>query len=79
MAPLLDVILAHVPPPQVSLQEPFAMCVAMIERDPFVGRVATGGCRAQAYSFIVEVKCRLVVCCCCWLLLSCIALQAAAV
>ncbi|WIA29502.1 hypothetical protein OEZ86_012003 [Tetradesmus obliquus] len=42
MAPLLDVILAHVPPPQVSLQEPFAMCVAMIERDPFVGRVATG-------------------------------------
>lgn len=44
MAPLLDVILNHVPPPPVSVQDPFAMCVAMIERDAFVGRVATGGC-----------------------------------
>jgi hypothetical protein len=50
MAPLLDVILAHVPPPQVSLEQPFAMCVAMIERDPFVGRVATGGCRALSFA-----------------------------
>lgn len=42
MTPLLDVILQHVPPPKVAVEEPFAMCVAMIERDPFVGRVATG-------------------------------------
>eukprot|EP00775_Hariotina_reticulata_P011018 gene11018-11172_t len=42
MAPLLDVLLKHVPPPQVSIGEPFSMCVAMIERDPFVGRIATG-------------------------------------
>ncbi len=42
MAPLLDVLLQHVPPPRVAVDDPFAMCVAMIERDAFVGRVATG-------------------------------------
>jgi GTP-binding protein len=42
MQPLLDVLLQHVPPPNVSPDEAFAMCVAMIERDPFVGRIATG-------------------------------------
>jgi hypothetical protein len=42
MQPLLDVLLGHVPPPEVSTDTPFSMCVAMIERDPFVGRIATG-------------------------------------
>lgn len=42
MSPLLDVILSYVSAPKVAVQDPFAMCVAMIERDPFVGRVATG-------------------------------------
>lgn len=42
MQPLLDVLLQHVPPPHASPEEAFAMCVAMIERDPFVGRIATG-------------------------------------
>lgn len=42
MQPLLDVLVQHVPPPSVSVEQPFAMCVAMIERDPFVGRIATG-------------------------------------
>jgi GTP-binding protein len=42
MQPLLDVLLRHVPPPAVSVDAPFSMCVAMIERDPFVGRIATG-------------------------------------
>lgn len=42
MQPLLDVLLQHVPPPRASPEEAFAMCVAMIERDPFVGRIATG-------------------------------------
>lgn len=43
MQPLLDVLLQHVPPPAAPMDQPFSMCVAMIERDPFVGRVATGG------------------------------------
>jgi GTP-binding protein len=42
MQPLLDVLLGQVPPPDVSLESPFSLCVAMIERDPFVGRIATG-------------------------------------
>jgi predicted membrane GTPase involved in stress response len=61
MAPLLDVILAHVPPPQVSLEQPFAMCVAMIERDAFVGRVATGAFEILALPH--RLTCTRVSCC----------------
>ncbi|KAG2485042.1 hypothetical protein HYH03_016141, partial [Edaphochlamys debaryana] len=44
MAPLLETIAAHVPPPATAtaLDRPFAMGVAMIERDPYVGRIVTG-------------------------------------
>ncbi|EFJ43351.1 elongation factor-like protein [Volvox carteri f. nagariensis] len=47
MAPLLDAIVAHVPSPagRGDLEGPFALRVAMIERDPYVGRIATGACR----------------------------------
>lgn len=47
MQPLLDVLLQHVPAPRACPDEAFAMCVAMIERDPFVGRIATGGCGSK--------------------------------
>ena len=42
MAPLLDAILAHVPPPVGDLAAPFAMVVTMMERDPYLGRIVTG-------------------------------------
>jgi GTP-binding protein len=42
MSPLLDTLVQHIPAPKPHLEEPFAFCVAMIERDPFVGRIATG-------------------------------------
>ena len=42
MAPLLDAILEHVPPPPGDPQGQFAMLVTMTERDSFLGRVATG-------------------------------------
>jgi GTP-binding protein len=42
MRPLLDTILSHVPPPTADAAAPFALCVAMIERDPYIGRIATG-------------------------------------
>eukprot|EP00873_Tetraselmis_striata_P012677 jgi/Tetstr1/432941/TSEL_022279.t1 len=42
LAPLLDVILGHVPAPAVTRDAPFSMLVAMLARDPFVGRLATG-------------------------------------
>lgn len=47
MQPLLDVLLQHVPAPRACPDEAFAMCVAMIERDPFVGMIATGGCGSK--------------------------------
>lgn len=42
MEPLLDAIVDLVPAPPGSPDEPFAMLVAMIERDPFLGRIVTG-------------------------------------
>jgi GTP-binding protein len=49
MAPLLDAILDEVPPPCGDTAAaadprdgPFSFAIAMIERDPYVGRVATG-------------------------------------
>ncbi|WP_420392159.1 translational GTPase TypA [Acuticoccus sp.] len=41
MAPLLDLIVAHVPAPTVHAGE-FAMLATTIEADPFLGRILTG-------------------------------------
>lgn len=42
MIPLLDKIIELVPPPNVSLDEPFSFVITMLSRDPFLGRIATG-------------------------------------
>ena len=42
MAPLFDLILAHVPPPTRDLDGPFRMLVTTLESDPYLGRVLTG-------------------------------------
>lgn len=42
MAPLLDAIVEHVPPPAGDPAAPFAMLVAMVEHDSFLGSIATG-------------------------------------
>jgi GTP-binding protein len=43
LAPLFDLILSHVPEPQVgSPDAPFAMIATMLDRDNFLGRVITG-------------------------------------
>jgi GTP-binding protein len=42
LAPLFDLILAHVPPPKVNPDAPFAMLVSLLEGDQFLGRVLTG-------------------------------------
>lgn len=45
MAPLLDMILKHVPPPSAPLDAPFALGVAMTERDNYlVGTVLAWAC-----------------------------------
>lgn len=42
MAPLLDRVLAHCPPPVANDSAPFAMVVTMMGHDAYVGRLLTG-------------------------------------
>jgi GTP-binding protein len=42
LAPLFDLILAHVPPPARDLDAPFTMLATTLEYDPYLGRVLTG-------------------------------------
>jgi GTP-binding protein len=42
LTPLFDLILAHVPPPTVNPDAPFAMLATTLEYDSYVGRVLTG-------------------------------------
>jgi GTP-binding protein len=42
MTPLLDTIVACVPPPRGARDAPFSMLVTMVEHDSYVGRLATG-------------------------------------
>ena len=42
LAPLFDLILERVPPPEGDPDEPFAMLVTTLESDPYLGRVLTG-------------------------------------
>ena len=40
--PLLDLILKHVPEPDVTKEGPFTMLATMLDADPYLGRVLTG-------------------------------------
>jgi GTP-binding protein len=42
MAPLFDLVLAHVPPPRVEPDGPFRMLVSILEANPYLGRLLTG-------------------------------------
>ena len=42
LSPLFSLILSHVPPPVQPTEEPFAMLAAILEYDPFLGRILTG-------------------------------------
>ncbi|HEX3954613.1 MAG TPA: translational GTPase TypA [Stellaceae bacterium] len=42
LAPLFDLIVAHVPPPTADADAPFAMLATTLDYDPFLGRVLTG-------------------------------------
>ena len=42
LAPLLDAVVEHVPPPNGDPAGEFKMLVTMLEADAFVGRIATG-------------------------------------
>jgi GTP-binding protein len=40
--PLFDLILSHVPAPDLDITAPFGMVASILESDPFLGRVLTG-------------------------------------
>ena len=42
LAPLFELILAHVPPPRAEPDAPFAMLATTLDYDPYLGRVLTG-------------------------------------
>jgi GTP-binding protein len=42
LAPLFDLIVAHVPPPQAEIDAPFTMLATTLDYDPYLGRVLTG-------------------------------------
>jgi len=42
MAPLFELIIAHIPPPKVEREGPFAMLASTLEYDSYLGRVLTG-------------------------------------
>jgi GTP-binding protein len=42
LAPLFELILSHVPPPQADPDAPFAMLATTLDYDPYLGRVLTG-------------------------------------
>ncbi len=42
LSPLLDVVLDHVPQPDVEFDKPFALLATLLDSDPFLGRCLTG-------------------------------------
>ena len=42
LAPLMSLIISHVPPPQVDRDAPFAMLATLLDSDQFMGRCLTG-------------------------------------
>jgi GTP-binding protein len=46
LRPLLEKIVSYIPAPAGDSEAPFSMCVTMIGRDNYVGRLATGRIRS---------------------------------
>ena len=42
LSPLMDLVLAHVPPPKVDPNAQFTMLATLLDRDPYLGRCLTG-------------------------------------
>ena len=42
MDPLIETVLAHVPPPATDRDGPFRMLISLLESDPFLGRLVSG-------------------------------------
>ncbi|MBV8934530.1 MAG: GTP-binding protein, partial [Alphaproteobacteria bacterium] len=56
LAPLFELILAHVPPPVADPDAPFAMLATTLEYDPYLGRVLTGRIHSGVARLNMPVK-----------------------
>ncbi|HTZ35426.1 MAG TPA: GTP-binding protein, partial [Stellaceae bacterium] len=56
LAPLFDLIVAHVPPPAGDAAAPFAMLATTLDYDPYLGRVLTGLIHAGVARVNMPVK-----------------------
>jgi GTP-binding protein len=56
LAPLFELILAHVPPPHADAEAPFAMLATTLDYDPYLGRVLTGLIHSGAARVNMTVK-----------------------
>jgi GTP-binding protein len=54
--PLFDLILSHVPAPNLDIAAPFGMVASILEADPFLGRVLTGRVEQGRGSLNMPVK-----------------------
>lgn len=54
--PLLDLIVKHVPAPDVNPDAPFSMLVTLLESDPYLGRVLTGKVYSGSATINMPVK-----------------------
>lgn len=54
--PLLDLIVKHVPAPQVDKDAPFAMLSTLLDCDPFLGRILTGRIESGTANVNMSVK-----------------------
>lgn len=54
--PLLDLILRHVPPPEVHPEGSFAMLATMLDSDPYLGRCLTGRVNSGTAKINMSVK-----------------------
>jgi GTP-binding protein len=56
LAPLFELIVAHVPPPRADPDAPFAMLATTLEYDPYLGRVLTGRINSGVARINMPVK-----------------------
>ncbi|TAE33131.1 MAG: translational GTPase TypA [Alphaproteobacteria bacterium] len=56
LTPLFDLILRHVPTPQLDEEAPFSMLVTLLESDPFLGRMLTGRIQSGRVKVNMPVK-----------------------
>src|SRR5205807_7740127 len=56
LAPLFELIIAHVPAPEADPDAPFAMLATTLEYDPFLGRMLTGRIHSGVARLNLPVK-----------------------